>query len=201
MKGFLAPFVEIGFSESQAREIVEKLTKAYEQPHRAYHTMDHIISCLALLARYRAHTTRYAELAVALWYHDVVYVTNRNDNEEQSALMWEEDSRGIVDQEIRQRIASDIRATAEHKASADPDTALMMDIDMSILGADPVIFEEYDSQIRREYWWVPVKDYNFLRARVLRGFLDSPIYTTVPFIPLQQQATENLTKKAIELDE
>lgn len=60
-----------------------------------------------------------------------------------------------------------------------PDGALLLDVDLSILGSTPDVFDEYDAGIRLEYEHVPLADYRSARGRILSGFLARPrIYTT-----------------------
>jgi predicted metal-dependent HD superfamily phosphohydrolase len=72
---------------------------------------------------------------------------------------------------------------------------LLVDIDLAILGADPVRFAEYDRQVA-EYAWVPRLVYGFKRKQVLRGFLDQAfIYATPHFRQLlEAQARSNLQR-------
>ena len=70
---------------------------------------------------------------------------------------------------------------AESGAQADPDTSLLIDVDLSILGEDEITFYRYEEQIRQEYVWVPVADYRRARAKILRRFLYRRIYTAPRF--------------------
>jgi predicted metal-dependent HD superfamily phosphohydrolase len=72
----------------------------------------------------------------------------------------------------------------------------MVDIDLSILGAEAARFGESDEQIRREYAHVGEDDWRTGRRRVLRGFLDRPrLYGTERFHSmLEQRARDNLAR-------
>jgi predicted metal-dependent HD superfamily phosphohydrolase len=71
---------------------------------------------------------------------------------------------------------------------------LVVDIDLSILGAAPQRFDEFERQIRSEYWWVPAALYRRQRAVVLTSFLGrSTIYSTLEFAErFEAQARENI---------
>lgn len=61
--------------------------------------------------------------------------------------------------------------TQTHGQTDDPDTALMLDIDLSILATSSDIYDSYTRDIRREYRWVPGPIFRNGRAKMLRHFL------------------------------
>jgi predicted metal-dependent HD superfamily phosphohydrolase len=69
-----------------------------------------------------------------------------------------------------------------------------VDIDLSILGQPPERFWEYESQIRREYEWVPENVFTEKRAEILQQFLSrKTIYGTSYFFEkYERQARINL---------
>jgi predicted metal-dependent HD superfamily phosphohydrolase len=160
-------------------DLFSELAAAYAEPTRHYHTRRHIAACLRDLTRWRDLAERPNEVAVALWFHDAVYDTHRDDNEARSAdwaHRYLEAAR--APREAITRVAAMIRATAAHVA-ADADAALLLDIDLAILGASPRRFAAYDRAIRAEYAWVPEAQYRVARRRVLASFLErAAIYQT-----------------------
>lgn len=62
-----------------------QLVACYSEPHRHYHTVQHLTECLALLEAVEDQADRPAEVAIALWFHDAVYQPKRHDNEQKSA--------------------------------------------------------------------------------------------------------------------
>jgi len=160
----------------------EKLTQAYAQPHRHYHNQQHIAECLAELDAARDLSENPAVVEVALWFHDAVYDPRATDNEEQSAAWAREflESSGRAD--LGRTIADLVMATKSHNTNSGADGALMIDVDLSILGQNEARFAEYESQIRREYEWVPNDLFNSKRAEMLHRFLQRPrIYSTERF--------------------
>ena len=109
----------------------------------------------------------------ALWFHDAVYDPKASDNEEKSAALAQQCLR---DQAIGGPLADEVTrlilATKHTEATTDPDAALVVDIDLSILGRDEARFCEYEEQIRREYAWVPWDVYAARRAELLQRFLE-----------------------------
>ncbi len=181
--------------------IFDTLKQVYTEPDRHYHTDKHIADCLTHVQALRHQATRPAEIEVALWFHDAIYDTRRQDNEEQSAE-WAIRFLGAakVEQAIRDRIARLIMVTKTHNPS-DADTALMADIDLSILGAQPHKFDQYDAAIRCEYSWVPEQQFRQGRVQVLKNFQErAKIYTTAYFLEqYEEQARINIRRKIEQL--
>ena len=152
--------------------IFSRLEAAYAEPVRAYHTAEHIRDCLAQFDLSR-HTARHAdEVEAAIWFHDAVYLPGASDNENRSARLAQTslaDARAPL--EVAHRIAGLVVATQHLTIPSEPDEALLCDIDLSILGRTPEVFDEFERRIRREYAWVPEPVYRGARAEILAGFL------------------------------
>jgi predicted metal-dependent HD superfamily phosphohydrolase len=176
--------------------LLAELTAAYSEPHRRYHTLQHIEFCLREVGKHRAHAVRPSEIRWALLFHDAIYDPRRNDNEARSA-----DWACRVMQEMQRpeeeivRVRKMILATA-HAGNVDtPDEALLLDIDLSILAADDATFDEYDRAIRVEYEWVPEQTYRAARAKVLQGFLTRErIFQTVAYRQQEAAARRNIER-------
>ena len=153
-------------------ELLAELRAAYSEPHRRYHTLQHIEFCLRQISKHREHAVRPTEIRWALLFHDAIYDPRRNDNETRSADWACRVMQELLrpDEEII-RVRKMILATAHAGNAETPDEALLLDIDLSILGADEATFDEYDRAIRVEYEWVPEEAYRAARANVLQGFL------------------------------
>lgn len=162
----------VGVSED-GTQVFQLLSDAYSEPERYYHNADHIEWCLKLLHQHLDKGVHREEVELALWFHDAVYDARKHDNEEQSAVLAEKviGEHGASLKAI-ERISGMIRATANHLSTdgLSNDANLLLDIDISILGSTPSMFEAYDSGIRREYSWVPAENYYKSRIRVLQSF-------------------------------
>jgi len=177
--------------------LCEQLLRAWNEPQRHYHTLQHLTECLALFDTLRAHAEQPADIELALWFHDAVYDVQGHDNEARSA-QWtmEALAAGGVEAARCQRVHDLIMATCHTALPASPDQALLVDIDLAILGAPATRFAEYTRQISAEYAWVPPEVYAVKRRAVLQGFLDrAQIYTTPAVAQrLEQHARDNLAK-------
>jgi predicted metal-dependent HD superfamily phosphohydrolase len=157
-----------------------EILRAYRKPHRAYHTLDHLAECFEHLDTARQHADRLAEIQIAIWFHDSFYDTWRSDNEERSAA-WARTA--LLDAgasaEVAERVFAMVLATKSHDVAASNDMALLVDIDLAILGARPPRFAEYQRQIREEYRWVPAFMFQRRRKEFLEHLLARPrIYHT-----------------------
>ena len=177
--------------------VLDQLLARWAEPHRRYHTLQHLDECLALCAAHRALAGRAGEVAIAVWFHDAVYDTHRHDNEAESAA-WA----GRVLQaagapaDVLERVQSLVMATRHSVPAVTPDERLLVDIDLAILGAAPARFDEYERQIRDEYGFVADATFREKRAEVLRGFVDRPaLFSTLAFFDrFEHQARENLAR-------
>ena len=72
-------------NQSLVQEMYQKLHKHYSEPHRAYHTLEHIETCLD-----QAQEVIFEDdfaVNFALFFHDIIYNPRAKDNELQSALI------------------------------------------------------------------------------------------------------------------
>ena len=175
----------------------EELLARYSEPHRAYHTVQHLEECFGWFDQVRHLANRRGDVAFALFYHDVIYDTHATNNEEESAKL----AVTILDEYVRgdvepNRVVELIISTRHDGIVRSNDAKLLVDIDLSILGATRIRFDEYEQQIRREYQWVPEKSFRDRRRRILTGFLERPmIYNTDFFrVRLEGKARTNLQR-------
>ncbi len=196
-----ASLAEIG--ASTPHDLYRELAAAYAAPDRAYHTANHIEQCLSHFQQHRDVAARPAEIEIALWFHDAIYDTRRNDNEQRSADWASDFLLGArVERECIERIGALILATRHNVTVDDRDQQLLIDIDLGILGQSRVAFDVYDAAIRREYAWVPWPRYVVARVEVLTGFLNRPsIYSTPRFVArYEAQARRNIATAIDKLD-
>jgi predicted metal-dependent HD superfamily phosphohydrolase len=182
--------------------LCEQLLRAWDEPQRHYHTLQHLTECLALFDTLREHAEQPADIELALWFHDAIYDVQGHDNEARSAH-WATQAlaAGGVDTARCQRVHDLIMATCHTALPASPDQALLADIDLVILGAPAARFAGYTRQIAAEYAWVPPDVYAVKRRAVLQGFLDREQIYTTPAVAqrLEQHARNNLAKAILSL--
>jgi predicted metal-dependent HD superfamily phosphohydrolase len=187
-----------------------ELRRAYETPDRHYHDLRHVETLLGL-AQERADAIADRDaVEAAIWFHDAVYDTRRNDNEEKSAELAIAHLTGTASQDRIAHIATMSRATAGHRlpnfADADGcaarDCALFLDFDLAILGSAPAAFAAYEQAVRREYDWVPEPLWIAGRRQVLASFLARPAIYATPELRASHEAAarRNLAEAIGRLD-
>lgn len=170
-----------------------RLVSAYSEPQRSYHTLQHLEECLNLLDLLSCEHLELVE--VALWFHDAVYDPKAKDNEERSAELART---ALIDGSVAETTIAEVQRlimlTKSHQPGAGPNDAVLLDIDLAILGHSEDRFGEYEQQIRQEYSWVPNEVYRAKRAEVLAAFLQrQSIFLTPQFHELfEARARANL---------
>lgn len=141
-------------------------------------------------------------IQVALWFHDAIYDTRSPHNEERSAA-WATEvlAAAGASPQAQLRVRELVLATRHNAEPESADARLTVDIDLSILGAPPARFDEYEAQVRREYSWVPDPAFGQARAKILREFLARPsVYATEFFREcLEARARSNLARSLARL--
>lgn len=183
------------------------LVTLYGEPHRHYHTLDHIMHCLRELGDIRSllSSEQASIIKTAIWYHDAVYdpkaPSGVNERESADLLYFSAEHVPI------HQVADLILSSWNHKIPDDESEetrlllAYFLDIDLAILGQSEAEYDEYARKIRAEYAFVPEDAYREGRRRVLLGFLGrSRIYFSDHFhAKYEDQARRNLSREILSL--
>ena len=176
----------------ETRRLGSELVARYAEPHRRYHTGDHLRVVLDLVdelaapaAPPRSPATAVVEVdgevdveavRLAAWFHDAVYDPARADNEERSARLAE---RMLADTDLPAatvlEVARLVRLTETHDPTpGDRSGEVLCDADLAVLAGDPAAYAAYAAAVREEYAFVPDDLFARGRADVLRGLLARP---------------------------
>ncbi len=149
-----------------------RLEAMYTEPHRHYHSLAHIEALLGWLAHWRGLARSPRLIEAAIWFHDAVYDTHRDDNEPRSAELARNELRALAWTEADvARVVTMVRATQHHAADvAEADTLLFLDFDLSVLAQRAEVYDTYSAAVRAEYGWVDDARYRAARVRVLQSF-------------------------------
>ncbi len=191
------------FSEILATQLWNELIKNYSHKNRHYHSLSHIDNMINQAEVIQDSISNYDAFLFAIWYHDIIYKSSKNDNEEKSADFCKNKLKSLkIDEKTIDNIQKLILSTKKHQIilSNNNDNAYLLDIDLSILGSDWNTYLEYTQNIRKEYAIFPNFIYNKGRKKVLNNFLErDTLYFTKDYKnEYEKQARENL-KKEIEL--
>ncbi len=191
-------------ARGDARKVYNDLAARYSEPHRAYHTLEHIEHCLNEFEQAWHLAKDPNAVEFALWYHDAVYDTKVRNNEERSAVLAKEVCLKIgLSSRFASRVQALILSSKHHRCNPEnPDERILTDIDLAAWGKSWEGFQKDTDEIRREYsWWVPEDVFRKKRAEILQEFLDRPrIYNTAYFYGrYEAQAQRNLVRSIAEL--
>lgn len=179
-----------------AAELGDPLLGRWSEPHRRYHTTEHLREVLDHVGRLAEpyHDQQLVELAV--WYHDAVYEVPAGEvgNEEASARLAEHELAGHLTVERVCEVGRLVRLTADHRVTAeDTDGALLCDADLAILAADRERYFAYTMAIRDEYRHVSDVQFRQGRRAVLAALLEhGPLFRTPRGASLEEAARHNL---------
>lgn len=176
-----------------------QLLAAYGEPQRAYHTAAHIDACLGHFDAWQALAVCPERVELALWTHDLVYDTQRQDNEAASAAQacaWLRQA-GLV--EHAPEVEELILATRHQQVPSEPDAALVVDLDLSILASSPAVYDHYEAAIRAEFAWVPEPLFRAGRGKVLRHLLAMPsLYQHPPLAERWEAPARDNLRRALD---
>ena len=188
----------LGFEPSI--DCYDSLCAAYTEKLRFYHTDKHIDAMLEHLDAVAHLAVRPAELELAIWFHDAIYKAFSKTNELDSAV-WAKEfalSNGY-DQEGADRVYDLIMATLHNGEVKDDDQKLIVDIDLTILGAPKNVYDDFERNVRREYKRVPSFIYRRKRKELLKSFLNNnSIYHLDFFKDKYETVARNNINRAIE---
>lgn len=178
-------------------ELRDALLARYGEAQRKYHTRQHLAESLSLFEAVSQAPDHPAEVEMALWFHDAIYDLRASDNEARSAVWACEalTAAGVAEPRAA-RVRDLVLVTQHQQLPRTPDERVLVDIDLSILGAPAARFAEYEQQIREEYAYVPGFLFRMKRRAILKSFLDrDSIYgTPVLHQRLEAMARGNLAR-------
>jgi predicted metal-dependent HD superfamily phosphohydrolase len=172
-----------------ARTMGEELLNRWSEPHRRYHTTEHLRSVLARLdAELAGYAADPAAVELAAWFHDAVYdpYARDHDNVESSARLAEQ----LLPAARRAEVARLVRLTAGHDpGDGDTSGCALCDADLAVLAGSPREYAAYAAEIRQEYGFVPDDAFREGRAAVLRHLLALPRLFRTPYGAEHWEAT------------
>ena len=171
----------------------------YGGSDRHYHAHRHLEDVLSLLDEHRARFESPVQAELALWFHDAIYAIPSQRNEERSAELCGAflASVGAVSA-FPMAQAMILATTHDGSPCADPDTALMLDIDLAGFARPWNKFDADNERIRAEFAIYDEATYRAGRVAFLRGLLDrGPIYRTLT--DLEAPARANIERHIAEL--
>jgi predicted metal-dependent HD superfamily phosphohydrolase len=182
--------------ETIVKHLFGAIQEAYTGAQRYYHNLHHVENLLGLSATYGGALNHKDIVDFSIFYHDIVYVAGRGDNEYQSALVAEKalQQLGLQEEGIAQvRIFIQATSNHSHLPNADEDLKLFIDFDLSILAAEREVYKNYVLNIRREYGHIPSEQFALGRKGFIQHLLrQAHIFHTALFREREDQARKNM---------
>ena len=150
----------------------------YAEPHRRYHTVEHLDEVLAAVGELADLADDLPAVEQAALFHDAVYDPRAAPGVNEAASAELARAAGCDDEVVRL-----VLLTAGHEVgSGDCNGAVLVDADLWILGASPERYDRYVRDVRAEHAHVGDEAWRAGRSAVLRRFLDRPrLYITDRF--------------------
>ncbi len=191
----------LGIEQDKIEKSFAQIVEAYSAKYRLYHTLEHIYNILVVIEALEHKTKKIAAIQLAAWFHDVIYETQAQDNEEKSVEYANKllQSWGISNNLIN-TVSCLILDTKHYRSDFDDiESQILLDADLAILGANPGDYHKYAQSIRQEYFWVSDADYIAGRTKVLEKFLQRDrIYLTEEIFNSLELSARNNIKAEIE---
>ena len=152
------------------------LVARYAEPHRHYHTADHVRAVLRAAERPAANLPAEERhlLTLAICAHDVVYEGAAGQDERASAAWAAETlARAGLGRHLITRVETLVLATTTHEPADDLE-AILLDADLAVLASDTRTYDAYARAVRREYARYDDETWTRGRTLVLRALLARP---------------------------
>ena len=186
-----------------SKALWQDIAVRYNESQRVYHSLQHIQQLFGQFEQIKQHLNEPHIIALALFYHDVIYEPTCVNNELKSAEYAVEALSSYLTAEQCQYIYALIMMTASHQIddidknldkAKESDAAYLLDMDLSILGASWPEYEQYAQAVRQEYAHISNVNYHVGRISVLKGLLAHPtLYLTdYYYARLGKQARKNI---------
>lgn len=151
------------------------LAQRHAEPHRRYHTAEHVQEVLAEIDR--LSPTPPASVILAAWFHDAVYDVRApsGGSELASADLAVASLAGAAGADLAMlaEVHRLILLTAGHVVDRDDEAGgLLVDADLWILSSPTERYDRYATDVRQEYGHVPDDLWRAGRGAVLQRFLD-----------------------------
>ncbi len=155
----------------------DDLLTRWNEPHRAYHTEQHLEDVLFALNQIGLGGERVSPVTLlAAWFHDAVYRGTPADEQDSADLAVRELTALEVSPGLITAVGEHVVATTPgHDVGApSPSLTHLLDADLSIFAASPQRYSDYTSAVRQEYAHVADADFAAGRGAILSRYLAQP---------------------------
>ena len=173
-------------------EILNRYTKKWKY----YHNLNHIYSFIELYDKYNnLIENEKNEFLLSIFFHDIIYIPSRNDNEKESIKIFNQFYKENKPQNLnKEKVIELITETENHLLNKEynNDISLFLDMDMQIISQNN--WEDYENKIRKEYCFVGYDNYKIKRKEFLEslGKKEKIFRTNTFFDKFEKKARNNI---------
>ncbi|MCH6583732.1 MAG: hypothetical protein IH808_12115 [Proteobacteria bacterium] len=177
------------------------LVRRYSEPHRRYHTCDHIAHCLKQFDLAADLMDNCDAVEMGLWFHDAIYEPGAADNELESAQLFEEitnDKQSLLKQSVYDLIM--VTKHPEHPKCLDE--KFMVDIDLSSFALPWGVFIQDSQAVREEFSHLPDERFFAGHLKFLNSLVRRPTFFFTDFFQTRYEAIarKNIARYMKDLD-
>lgn len=189
-------WINIAGENENSIKIFDEIINTYKSPGRYYHTVDHLFMLTDQFKRISQFLKDQESVNFAAFYHDLIYVPFRFDNEIKSANRAVSDLTKLgKDKKLINKTEYMIICTRDHlNPLNDRDTDIFLDCDLLVLASEKENYLKYLEKLRNEYSKISEKTYFRGRLNFIAKFLNRPrIFKTPAFYnSYEKPARQNL---------
>jgi predicted metal-dependent HD superfamily phosphohydrolase len=175
--------------------IYADLVGRYSEPHRRYHTCDHITHCLKQVDLAADLMDNCDAVEVGLWFHDAIYKPGAADNELKSAQLFEEITND-KQSSLKQSVYDLIMVTKHPEHPKCLDEKFMVDIDLSSFALPWGVFIQDSQAVREEFAHVSDESFFAGHLKFLNSLVKRPTFFFTDFFQTRYEAIakKNITR-------
>ena len=188
-------------AQAQPAPIWDMIKRHYGEPHRFYHTLNHLNQCLGELDTARDIVEEFDATEMSIWFHDIIYQYGAKDNESLSAHTFRDLAAPHMPADFVARVCEFILATKHTGNAQDIGEAYMVDIDLSGFGLPWEGYLADSNALRKEAPNVSDAQYYSGKLRFLDALLSwKKLFQTDDFNDrLESRARENIKRYSTDL--
>lgn len=182
-------------AEDRAAAIWDRVAAHYSEPQRHYHDLRHLAHCLRQLDLATGRLVQPDRVELAIWFHDVIIVPGRSDNEQRSADLFRDLAGPVMAPDLVGTVVDLILFTTHRTIPADADHRFICDIDLSSFGSSWEGFLANSLAIEAEFPG-PREEYVRREIAFLEGLLRRPQIFLTDFFHdlLEARARDNIRR-------
>lgn len=180
---------------SNAGSVYREIAFFYSEPHRAYHTLSHLVHCFQQLDLAANLLRNRDAVEIALWFHDIVYQPGSSSNELESARLFANRAKRWLSPNLVSEVYDLIMVTVHRTIPRAHDAIYVSDIDLSSLGLPWERFLAASNNVRTEQFQLPDHIFYPRHVRFLRFLLARPriFFSDLFFSRYEHVARQNIT--------